>query len=91
MRLTERNRAGERVLEAQLDEELIAACSPAWRHGVIKNEGRRHNYPFHGWKPLPGGPDVAFYDSDGNLSAIVEDKWSLDGDNLSELTKSSRL
>jgi len=69
------------VLENDLDQELLMASKSRWCRGAVQAEGRKRNYPFKRWHPLPGGPDLVFYDGDDRV-AIVENKWSLDGDNV---------
>jgi hypothetical protein len=83
-RMAERSATGERLLEAALDHELVAALEPRWPFGAVHEEGRRRQYRLAGWDPLPGGPDIALYEDETTV-AIVEDKWSTDGDNLYEL------
>jgi hypothetical protein len=83
-RVERRNATDERVLENDLDNELLTAGKSRWTRGAVETEGRKRNYPFKGWDPLPGGPDVVFYEGDARV-LIVENKWSLDGDNIFEV------
>ncbi len=83
-RLAGRNARGERVLERDLDHELRTAGVSRWTRGQVELEGGRRDYPFPGWRPFPGGPDIVFYDVDDRV-LILENKWSLDGDNLFEV------
>jgi hypothetical protein len=83
-RLAGRNANGERLLERDLDHEIRMAGMSRWTRGRVELEGARRNYPFEGWRPLPGGPDIVFYDGDDPL-LILENKWSLDGDNVFEV------
>ena len=82
--MASRNAKGERVLEHHLDQELQLASTPRWTRGPVQLEGRKRNYPFEGWDPLPGGPDLVFYDADDRV-LLIENKWSLDGDNVQEV------